>query len=169
MSEFTKTERSVQMYGLGADCDEFGHSLPAILWESNDTKIYEWHQNSLLHRIENDDNGLTLPARIWSNGELEWWKNGKRHRDDRDENGRILPAITSSNGTQFWYNNGHKHRDDKDEDGNLLPAVIHFGCPNSNEYCINGVYQHVDHAHERDSVTEDEDEDEKEDEDGENY
>jgi len=46
-------------------------------------------KNGLRHR---DENGKTLPAIIYSDGNRHWYKNGKRRRDDRDENGKLLPA-----------------------------------------------------------------------------
>jgi len=76
--------------------------LPAVI----NFEIKMWYKNNKLHRSEKDENGLTLPAVIWSDESKEWWKNDERHRYDRDENGRVLPAVIWSDGTIMYWVNG---------------------------------------------------------------
>ena len=85
-------------------------------------KYIIWTVYNKSHREEKED-GLTLPAVIYTEGTQQWFRNGQCHRDDLDENGKTLPAIISSS-RKCWFKNGQYHRSDRDEDNRLLPAYI---------------------------------------------
>jgi len=96
-----------------------------------------YSMNGKLHNECKDENGLVLPAVIYTSGTQLWYQNGKLHRDEKDENGLVLPAVIYTSGTQRWYQNGKLHRECKDENGLVLPAIIYAdGTP---EWYQNGI------------------------------
>ena len=76
-------------------------NIPGWVQEILLNDVREYHSmNGKLHREENDENGLVLPAAIYSNGTRWWYRNGKLHREEKDKNGLVLPALIRVDGTQ---------------------------------------------------------------------
>lgn len=85
----------------------------------------EWLKNDKLHRIDKGADGLTLPAKILSDKKV-WAINGQTKRTDVDANGKMMYTRIDSDGKMFWHSvDGFVHREERGEDGLTLPAIIH--------------------------------------------
>lgn len=109
-------------------------SIVAYLDNNNDDFMYVEEQNGRrkvwkndagqYHRTTKDENGLTKPARIDSDGDQYWYIDGVMHREDRDKFGHMLPSWVRSDGSKYWLKNGRSHRAELGDDPS---DVANFG------------------------------------------
>jgi len=93
-----------------------------------------WYSRNSIRRVEQDKNGVSLPAMISADGSKYWYGSGYLSRTEKYDGkepiphmklGYTYPAVMESDGTLKWYTNGHLNRTDKDPDTGLIePAVI---------------------------------------------
>lgn len=99
--------------------EEFEH----LHYELDSRGSKMWRNEIGYHRTTKDENGMQLPAYVYTDGGACWYVNGQPHRTDKDAEGMQLPA-RCVNGGKEWYINGASIRHGLDRYGNSLPTGV---------------------------------------------